>query len=76
MNKGKSPGIDGLSVEFYPHFWESLPNPLLCLYKECISQGEMTATMKQGFISLIPKPDKDHLIIEDWRPVTLLTIDY
>lgn len=27
-------------------------------------------------ISLIPKPDKDSLIIENWRAMTLLTIDY
>ena len=62
-----SAGIDGLSVEFYTHFWESIQTPLLCTYKECISQGEMTATVNQGIIALIPKPDKDPLIIENWR---------
>ena len=36
----------------------------------------MTVTMKQGIISLIPKPDKDPLLIDNWRPITLLTIDY
>ncbi len=36
----------------------------------------MITTMKQGVISLIPKPDKDNLLIENWRPITLLTIDY
>lgn len=28
MKKGKSPGNDGLSVEFYLHFWEMIENPL------------------------------------------------
>ena len=46
------------------------------MYEECISQKEMSTTMKQGIISLIPKPDKDHLLIDNWRPITLLTIDY
>lgn len=73
--KGKSPGIDGLSVELYTHFWEFIQNPLLCMYKECIIQEEMTATMKQGIIFLIPKPYKDPRIIENWHPITLLTID-
>lgn len=50
------------------------------MYKECISQGDMTATIKQGVISLIPKPDlrilKDPLVIDNWQPITLLTLDY
>lgn len=76
MKKGKSPGTDGLSVKFYTHFWDLIQVPLLCMYKECITQGEMTPSMKQGIISLIPKPEKDSTIIENWRPITLLTIDY
>ncbi|XDV29606.1 hypothetical protein PO909_032701 [Leuciscus waleckii] len=76
MKIGKSPGIDGLSVEFYLHFWEFIKLPLFHMYKECISQGEMTSTMKQGVISLIPKSSKDPLLIDNWRPITLLTLDY
>ncbi len=76
MKKGKSPGIDGLSVEFYLNFWEFIKLPLYNMYEECISQGDMTATMKQGVISLIPKPDKDLLVIDNWRPISLLTLDY
>jgi len=30
----------------------------------------------QGIISLVPKPGKDTLLIDNWRPITLLTIDY
>ena len=36
----------------------------------------MTTTMKQGIISLIPKPGKDAHCIDNWRPISLLTIDY
>ncbi len=43
---------------------------------ECINSGEMSTTMKQGVISLIAKPDKDPNILENWRPISLLTIDY
>ncbi len=46
------------------------------MYKECIIQREMTVTMKQGIISLIPKANKDILSIDNWHPVTLLTVDY
>ena len=76
MKKGRAPGIDGLSVEFYVHFWEYIQDPLICMYKECVEQKEMTTTMKQGIISLIPKPGKDAHCIDNWRPISLLTIDY
>ncbi len=46
------------------------------MYKECIIQREMTVTMKQGIIYLIPKANKDILSIDNWRPITLLTVDY
>lgn len=32
--------------------------------------------MKQGLISLIPKPSKDPLCIDNWRLITLLNVDY
>lgn len=32
--------------------------------------------MKQGTICLIPKPEKDPMLIENWRPMTLLNVDY
>lgn len=65
MKKGKSPGNDGLSVEFYLHFWNIIVDPLLELLKECQDRREMSTSMKQGIITLIPKPEKDHLMIEN-----------
>lgn len=76
MKKGNSSGIEGLTVEFYTHFWDIIKCPLLNMYKECITQREMTVSMKQGIISLIPKPNKDTLSIENWHPIMLLTVDY
>lgn len=31
---------------------------------------------KQGIITLIPKPNKDKLLLDNWRSITLLCIDY
>ena len=44
------------------------------MYKECITNNETTTTMKQGLISLMPKPNKGPPCIENW--ITLLNIDY
>lgn len=76
MKKGKAPGTDGLSVEFYLHVWEHLEGPIFNMFQECLAKGEMIANMKQGVISLIPKPDKEPLCIDNWRPITLLNTDY
>ena len=64
MKKGKCLGIDGLSVEFYLHFGETIENLLFDLFKECVLNKEMSTTMKQGLICLLPKPDKDHLMLK------------
>ena len=71
MKKGKSPGMDGLPIEFYLCFWSIIETPLFEMIKECIDKEEMITTMKQGIITLIPKPDKDHLSLDNWRPITL-----
>lgn len=76
MKIGKSPGNDGLTVEFYICFWDIIKDMFFQVLKECINRNEMTTTMKQGLITLIPKPGKDHLIIENWRPISLLNTDY
>lgn len=32
--------------------------------------------MKQGAVTFIPKPNKDKLSLDNWRPITLLRGDY
>ncbi len=76
MKKVQSTGPDGLSIEFYQHFWYILEEPLFLMFNNCIKKKELATTMKQGLISLIPKPDKDPLQIDNWRPITLLNTDY
>ena len=72
----KTPGNDGLPVEFYKHFWNDV-GPLLI---ECINtafdQGSFSISQKQAVIILIEKPDKDRTLIKNWRPISLLNVDY
>ena len=49
LNTGKSPGCDGLSVEFYLHFWEALGPLLLCVANRCFADGELCPSMKGSF---------------------------
>jgi len=76
MAKGKSPGLDGLTVEFYFFFWKDIRLMLFNALLECISNKNLSPTMKRGLITLIPEASKDPLSLENWRPITLLCTDY
>ena len=76
MKKNKCPGSDGLSVEFYQTFWEEIK----CYLHKSLSfahEPEVLSTeQKRGIISLIPKKNTDRLSLHNWRPITLLNVDY
>ncbi|KAF7647571.1 hypothetical protein LDENG_00170230, partial [Lucifuga dentata] len=76
LKSNKSPGNDGLTSEFYKTFSQEIELLLLAVFKESLEQGELSTSMKQGIITLIPKQDKDTLSIDNWRPITLLNNDY
>ena len=72
----KSPGSDGLPIEFYKCFWPNIRESLILNYKQFIVNNELSLTQKQGVITLIPKKDKDPTRLKNWRPITLLNTDY
>ncbi len=49
---------------------------LLKVFEESIQNEALPPTLTQGLITLIPKPKKDLLLIDNWRPVSLLNSDY
>uniref|UniRef100_A0A1A8EWE2 Reverse transcriptase domain-containing protein n=1 Tax=Nothobranchius korthausae TaxID=1143690 RepID=A0A1A8EWE2_9TELE len=76
LSLNKSPGCDGLTSNFYRHFWDLLKNPFILMLTEATDTLYFPPTMKQGLITLIPKPGKDSKIIDNLRPITLLNTDY
>ncbi len=76
MAKNKSRGPDGLPFEFFKVFWDSIKFLLYDALIECLNNGELAESMKQGLICLIPKPNKDSSLLDNWRPNTLLNSDY
>ena len=38
MKNGKSPGIDGITIEFYKHFWNDIKDLLYNTFIECIDK--------------------------------------
>ena len=43
---------------------------------EAFDTGELSSSQKQGVITLIEKEGKDNLQIKNYRPITLLNVDY
>ena len=63
-------------MEFYKFFGPDIGLLLLDNLNEALINKELSITQKQGIISLIPKNNKQRDLIQNWRPITLLNVDY
>lgn len=75
MPSGKSPGNDGLTKEFYLHFWDLIAEALLSSLNYSYDTTELSNSQKQSVITLILKPNKDKRNIQNYRPISLLNVD-
>ena len=64
FKKNKSPGIDGLTAEFYLQFWNSLKVKLLEVYEESFDSGALPESMNLGVITLLEKKGKVEWILQ------------
>ena len=76
MKMNKTPGFDGLPVEFYIVFWPDICDMMLSSFNFSLQNGMLSSSQRNGIITLLPKKDKDPLQIKNYRPITLLTTDY
>ena len=76
FSKNKSPGLDGITAEFYLCFWDAIKNKLLEVYQDSFINGILPESLRTGVIVLLEKKGKDRLDIVNWRPITLLGVDY
>ena len=76
MNNNKTPGQDGIPVDFYKVFWMYLKEPFMSMMLYGYQQQELHETARKGILNLIPKPNKDAKLIKNLRPITLLNVDY
>ena len=76
MKSNKAPGNDGFTVEFYQTFWPILGDILVGSMNEAYDMGELSISQKQGVITLLEKEGKDSMYIQNYRPITLLNVDY
>ena len=76
LANGKTPGLDGIPVELYKQFWKKIQIPFEEMIQYAEETGNLPKSMKEGVICTIPKKGKDLKKIGNWRPISLLTVDY
>ena len=78
LKNNKSPGWDGLSAEFYKEFWDIIRPILFNTYIESIDMDCLSPSQRIGILTLLPKPKTPMELryIKNWRPITLLNVDY
>lgn len=69
---GRSPGIDGLTIEVFHSCWHFIEDPYFDIVLHFWDIGQMYHGFNQGVLKLIPKK-ADRRWVRDWRPIAMLT---
>ncbi|KAG6930803.1 hypothetical protein G0U57_002896, partial [Chelydra serpentina] len=72
MPTNKSPGVDGLTVEFYRVFWDVLGPDLVTVWAESLESGVLPLSCRRAVLALLPKKGDPH-DLRNWHPFSLLS---
>ena len=76
MSNNKTPGEDGIPVDFYKVFWQHIKLPFYDMVLAAFREQILHPSARKGILNLIPKADKDARYVKNLRPITLLNTDY
>ena len=75
MASGRSPGLDGLPIDFFKTLWNIIGPDLHEVFLDCLKSGLLPVSCRRAVLSLLPKKG-DLALLKNWRPVALLCTDY
>lgn len=76
LKTGKSPGSDGFTTEWYKSMKPCLASLLLNTFNWILQKGEIPPSWREAIITVIPKENKDKQECGNYRPVSILNLDY
>ena len=76
MPNNKSPGNDGLTKEFFLSLWDDIKDIYISSIRTAGINKEFSVSQRQAIIKLIEKKGEDKRFIKNWRPISLLNVDY
>ena len=75
LKKNKSPGLDGITVEFYQAFWPLIGRLVADGFNESHDHGTLPISKRKSVMSLIFKKGNEEDISNE-RPISLSNVDY
>lgn len=72
----KSPGLDGIPVEFYRKFWPVIKPTMRLVLDAAFNCNQLPFSIYEGVLTFIYKGEGNRLWRYNWRPLTLLNLDY
>ena len=76
MKCNKTPGIDGISLQFLKVFWSKMKFFIKNAINTCYKKGTLLTSLWQVIITFFPKDNKDRKYIKNWHPISLLSVIY
>lgn len=75
MKTGKSPGPGRLTAGYYKTYAGLLTPAFLKAFNSFAQPIDPPRDLLSAHIAVIPKPDKDHSLVTNYRPISLLNVD-
>jgi len=74
MLLGKTPGLDGIPVEFYQEYWDEIKDLYMAYLRKVQVEGFSTAK-NTSIIKLIYKKNGEIYLLINYRPISLINVD-
>ena len=74
MQSGKSPGLDGIPIEFYQEYWEEIKHYYMAFINKVKTEA-FSKSKNTSVIKIIYKKTGEIFLLTNYRPISLLNVD-